>query len=278
MTPARAPAPANASRSPHPPPRSRPLRPPPPPGRILNVSVTAADTREPPRLLNYLTGAGARFSAEPACACMHPWALTSVSERPTGGGGGGGGSCTPRPRAPHPHPRPRPPTHLTCRPPARPPPHTHTPQPPTCWCGLRWPAPLPFPSSTPRSSCWPGTRGATSWGLLRRWAGGVWEGCGCVCGVGLRGGFAAQLGWGCRGPAPPARPRSPPTHPPPRAHARPTRHTYTHPHAPTHTCSQAAGEMQRRWRDGSLEEDLPMRGLRWVGVGGRGGGGVREGG
>lgn len=26
-------------------------------GRILNVSVSAADTREPPRLLNYLTGA-----------------------------------------------------------------------------------------------------------------------------------------------------------------------------------------------------------------------------
>ncbi len=25
--------------------------------------------------------------------------------------------------------------------------------------------------------------------------------------------------------------------------------------------SQAAAEMQRRWRDGSLEEDLPMRGL-----------------
>lgn len=25
---------------------------------------------------------------------------------------------------------------------------------------------------------------------------------------------------------------------------------------------QTAGEMQRRWRDGSLEEDLPMRGLR----------------
>ena len=25
--------------------------------------------------------------------------------------------------------------------------------------------------------------------------------------------------------------------------------------------AQAAGEMQRRWRDGSLEEDLPMRGL-----------------
>lgn len=27
-------------------------------GRILNVSVSAADTREPPRLLNYLTGEG----------------------------------------------------------------------------------------------------------------------------------------------------------------------------------------------------------------------------
>lgn len=27
---------------------------------------------------------------------------------------------------------------------------------------------------------------------------------------------------------------------------------------------QTAGEMQRRWRDGSLEEDLPMRGLRWA--------------
>ena len=26
--------------------------------------------------------------------------------------------------------------------------------------------------------------------------------------------------------------------------------------------ANAAGEMQRRWRDGSLEEDLPMRGLR----------------
>ena len=26
-------------------------------------------------------------------------------------------------------------------------------------------------------------------------------------------------------------------------------------------CVQAAGELQRRWRDGSLEEDLPMRGL-----------------
>jgi predicted acylesterase/phospholipase RssA len=26
--------------------------------------------------------------------------------------------------------------------------------------------------------------------------------------------------------------------------------------------AQAAGELQRRWRDGSLEEDLPMRGLR----------------
>ena len=126
MTPARAPAPANASRSPHPPPRSRPLRPPPPPGRILNVSVTAADTREPPRLLNYLTGAGARFSAEPACACMHPWALTSVSERPTGGGGGGG--------APARHARARPtptlalahpPTLPAARPPVPPPTHTH---------------------------------------------------------------------------------------------------------------------------------------------------------
>ena len=34
--------------------------------------------------------------------------------------------------------------------------------------------------------------------------------------------------------------------------------------------AQAAGELQRRWRDGSLEEDLPMRGLRWVWFGGVG--------
>lgn len=89
----------------------------------------------------------------------------------------------------------------------------------------------------------------------------------------------ACLSAGCRCIPPPLNPPPPPTSsPPPQSHT----HTHTqgtphppptrspapphyHPHPSLQVVgfnAQAAGEMQRRWRDGSLEEDLPMRGLR----------------
>lgn len=47
----------------------------PPAGRILNISVTAHDTQEPSRLLNYLTGVAAQRGCadalmRPGCASL----------------------------------------------------------------------------------------------------------------------------------------------------------------------------------------------------------------
>jgi hypothetical protein len=119
-----------------------------PAGRILNVSVSAADTSEPPRLLNYLTGGwtgwgwvekngrlvGNRMrswsaAAFPPSACSLP------------------NPCTYSQILTRTHRLPA----ASCR---------HLPQPPTCWCGARWPAAPPSPSSTRPSSCWRGTAGA----------------------------------------------------------------------------------------------------------------------
>lgn len=41
-------------------------------GRVLNVSVTAADTREPPRLLNYLTAPHVVIWSAVACSSAFP--------------------------------------------------------------------------------------------------------------------------------------------------------------------------------------------------------------
>ena len=41
-------------------------------GRVLNVSVTAADTNEPPRLLNYLTAPHVVIWSAVACSSAFP--------------------------------------------------------------------------------------------------------------------------------------------------------------------------------------------------------------
>ena len=41
-------------------------------GRILNVAVTAADTKEPPRLLNYLTAPNCIIWSAVACSSAFP--------------------------------------------------------------------------------------------------------------------------------------------------------------------------------------------------------------
>ncbi|KAL6767705.1 TAGL1C [Auxenochlorella protothecoides x Auxenochlorella symbiontica] len=74
-------------------------------GRILNVSVCAADTREPPRVLNYLSAPSVLVWSAVACSSAFPWlfAPRELLARdphgatvPLGAVGGGGGAALPR--------------------------------------------------------------------------------------------------------------------------------------------------------------------------------------
>ena len=42
-------------------------------GRVLNVAVSAADTNEPPRVLNYLTGPNVVLWSAVACSSAFPY-------------------------------------------------------------------------------------------------------------------------------------------------------------------------------------------------------------
>ena len=80
-----------------------------PPGRILNIAVCAADTREPSRLLNYLTAPNCLIWSAVACSSAFPFLFAPQVMRRVGRGGGRrGGAHTPRtspqpPRSPTPH-------------------------------------------------------------------------------------------------------------------------------------------------------------------------------
>jgi TAG lipase/steryl ester hydrolase/phospholipase A2/LPA acyltransferase len=62
-------------------------------GRILNIAVTAADTHEPPRLLNYLTAPHVLVWSAVACSSAFPFLFPPRELRARGAAGGEGRFC-----------------------------------------------------------------------------------------------------------------------------------------------------------------------------------------